>query len=44
MIDEVQFKQLGPFTLEFDIPNYTSSGIKIQKMDAKVIDAPLDQK
>jgi Adaptor complexes medium subunit family len=44
VIDEVQFKQLGPFTLEFDIPNYTASGIKIQKMDAKIVDLPGDQK
>ena len=44
MIDEAQFKQLGPFTLEFDIPNYTASGIKVSKMDAKIIDAPQDQK
>lgn len=44
VIDELQFKQLGPFTLEFDIPNYTASGIKVTKMDAKLIDAPFDQK
>ena len=29
IIDEIQFKQLGPFTLEFDIPNYTASGIRV---------------
>eukprot|EP00347_Sterkiella_histriomuscorum_P011909 403370632 len=43
LIDELQFKQLGPFTLDFDIPNYTASGIKIQKMDAKLIESPFDQ-
>ena len=43
LIDELQFKQLGPFTLDFDIPNYTASGIKISKMDAKLIDTPFDQ-
>lgn len=43
LIDELQFKQLGPFTLEFDIPNYTASGIKINKINAKLIDNPFDQ-
>lgn len=43
LIDELQFKQLGPFTLDFDIPNYTASGIKINKMDAKLIESPFDQ-
>lgn len=43
LIDELQFKQLGPFTLDFDIPNYTASGIKVNKMDAKLIDSPFDQ-
>jgi len=38
LIDEVQFKQLGPFTLEFDIPNYTASGFKVNKMDVRVLD------
>jgi hypothetical protein len=36
VIDELQFKQLGPFNVDFDIPNNTSSGIKITKMDVKV--------
>ena len=35
-IDELQFKQLGPFNVEFDIPNHTASTIKITKMDIKV--------
>jgi hypothetical protein len=42
LIDELQFKQLGPFTIEFDIPNYTASGIKITKINAKLIDKPFD--
>jgi hypothetical protein len=37
VIDELCFKQLSPFNVEFDIPNHTSSGIKISKMEAKVI-------
>ena len=36
-IDEVQFKQLSPFTCDFDIPNHTCSGIRISKMEVKVI-------
>lgn len=36
-INEVAFKQLGPFNIDFDIPNHTSSGIKISKMDVKLI-------
>ena len=35
-IDELQFKQLGPFNVDFDIPNHTASSIKITKMDIKV--------
>ena len=42
LIDELQFKQLGPFTIEFDIPNYTASGIKVNKISAKLIDNPFD--
>jgi hypothetical protein len=42
IIDEFQFKQLGPFTVEFDIPNYTASGVKINKLDAKLLDQPFD--
>ena len=37
MIDEVQFKQLSPFTVDFDIPNHTASGIRINKMEVKVV-------
>ena len=44
LIDEKQFKALGPFSLEFDIPNYTASGIKINKIHAKLIDRPFDEK
>ena len=40
VIDELQFKQLGPFTIEFDIPNYSASGIKVARMDAKFVDIP----
>jgi len=40
IIDDFQFKQLGPFTMEFDIPNYTASGIRVAKMEAKIIDVP----
>jgi len=36
-IDELCFKQLSPFNVDFDIPNHTSSGIKISKMEAKVM-------
>lgn len=36
VIDEVQFKQLSPFSCEFDIPNHTVSGIRIGKMEVKV--------
>jgi hypothetical protein len=35
-IDEVQFKQLSPFTCDFDIPNHTVSGIRINKMEVKI--------
>jgi hypothetical protein len=35
-LDELQFKKLGPFNLEFDIPNHTASTIKITKMDIRV--------
>jgi len=35
-IDELQFKQLGPFNVDFDIPNHTASTVKITKMDIKV--------
>jgi hypothetical protein len=38
-IDEVQFKQLSPFTVDFDIPNHTVSGIRINKMEVKVTNA-----
>lgn len=36
-IDENAFKQLSPFNVDFDIPNHTASGIKISKMEAKVM-------
>ncbi len=36
VIDELQFKQLGPFNVDFDIPNHTASTVKITKMDIKV--------
>jgi hypothetical protein len=36
IINEVQFKQLAPFNCDFDIPNHTASGIKINKMEVKV--------
>lgn len=42
VIDEVQFKQLSPFTCDFDIPNHTCSGIRISKMEVKVINQPTD--
>lgn len=35
-IDELQFKQLGPFNVDFDIPNHTASQVKITKMDIKI--------
>jgi len=35
-IDELQFKQLSPFTCDFDIPNHTVSGIRINKMEVKI--------
>ena len=35
-VNDLQFKQLGPFNVDFDIPNHTASGIKITKMDVKV--------
>lgn len=38
MLDDFQFKQLGPFTMDFDIPNYTASGVRVKKMDAKFMD------
>jgi hypothetical protein len=37
LIDENAFKQLSPFNVDFDIPNHTASGIKISKMEAKVM-------
>ena len=37
VIDETQFKQLSPFTCDFDIPNHTSSGLRISKMEVKVM-------
>lgn len=42
VIDEVQFKQLSPFTCEFDIPNHTASGVKINKMEVKVTNQPIN--
>lgn len=42
LIDEVQFKQLSPFTCDFDIPNHTCSGIRISKMEVKVNQSPDD--
>ena len=36
IIDEIQFKHVGPFNVDFDIPNHTASTIKITKMDIKV--------
>jgi hypothetical protein len=36
VIDDLQFKQMGPFNVEFDIPNHTASTVKITKMDIKV--------
>ena len=36
IIDDLQFKQMGPFNVEFDIPNHTASTVKITKMDIKV--------
>jgi hypothetical protein len=38
IIDELQFKKLGPFSVDFDIPNHTASTIKVTKMDIKVSD------
>jgi hypothetical protein len=38
VLDELAFKQLGPFNLDFDIPNHTVSSIKITKLDIKVSD------
>jgi len=38
LLDELQFKQVGPFTIEFDIPNHTASGVKVRKLDAKLVD------
>ena len=40
VIDEVQFKQLSPFSCEFDVPNHTVSGIRINKMECKVLNQP----
>ena len=37
IIDEVQFKQLSPFTVDFDIPNHTASGLRINKMEVKLV-------
>lgn len=28
--------------MDFDIPNFTASGIKINKLEAKILDAPQD--
>ena len=28
---------MSPFTCEFDIPNHTASGLRISKMDVKVM-------
>lgn len=36
ILNELHFKQLGPFDVDFDIPNHTASTIKIVKMDVKV--------
>lgn len=36
VINETQFKQLSPFNCDFDVPNHTVSGIKINKMEVKV--------
>jgi len=36
IINETQFKQLSPFNCDFEIPNHTVSGVKIQKMEVKV--------
>ena len=44
VINEVVFKQLGPFNVDFDIPNHTASGIKISKMDVKLINPVVDPK
>ena len=33
----MQFKQLAPFTVDFDIPNHTASGMRINKMEVKVV-------
>lgn len=40
LLDEVQFKQLSPFNCEFDIPNHTCSGVKINKMEVRVSQQP----
>ena len=40
VINETQFKQLAPFNCDFDIPNHTASGIKINKMEVKVQQQP----
>ena len=36
IIDELQFKKLGPFNVDFDIPNHTASTIKITRLDIQV--------
>lgn len=41
-INELQFKQLSPFTCEFDIPNHTCSGLRISKMEVKVMNQAPD--
>ena len=41
IIDEVQFKQLSPFTVDFDIPNHTASGLRINKMEVKLVQQAL---
>ena len=37
IIDENQFKQLSPFSCDFDIPNHTVSNMRINKMDVRVM-------
>lgn len=36
LINESQFKHLSPFNCDFEVPNHTVSGVKIQKMEVKV--------
>ena len=40
VINETLFKQLSPFNCDFDIPNHTVSGIKINKMEVRVEQQP----